>query len=378
MALGHALMADERGQPESFDFKRHEQEAVSEYLKHQSFYDALSGVVARIIEECLKKRQIKVHSVPYRAKNPESFGRKASLPSDFDPGQPNYPDPLREITDLAGVRVIAYLPGTLPDIDKLLEDEFDVVERSDKSEELLAEDKFGYQSIHYLVRIKKERIRLAEYEPFANAIVEVQVRTILQHAWAEIEHDIQYKSTTTIPAEIHRRFMALAGMLEIADREFQAIQDADREQADTARELVNRDELTGVEITPQSLKQFLDRRLGSDGRISDWGYDWTTRLVKRLGFRDLKQVETAIERYDDNMLSTIAWGGRQGQTTRFELMLLAALGQRFIELHPWAGEDWFGPHRKAFLEKFKEKKIPTSTFDPLAPVEADDQPKAAS
>lgn len=367
-------MVDEPKQPESFDFKRHEQEAVSEYLKHQSFYGSLSGVVARIIEECLKKRQIKVHSVPYRPKDPESFGRKATTPLDSDPSQPKYPIPLREISDLAGVRVIAYLPGTLPEIDKLLEDEFDIVERSDKSEELFAEDKFGYQSIHYLVRIKKERTQLAEYEPFADAIVEVQVRTILQHAWAEIEHDIQYKSTTTIPSEIHRRFMALAGMLEIADREFQAIQDADRQQTDTRRELVNRGELEGVEITPQSLKQFLDRRLGGDGRISDWNYDWMTRLVKGLGFKDLKQIETAIKGYDDNALSTIAWGGRQGQTTRFELMLLAALGERFVERHPWMGEEWFGPKRREFLTKFAEKKIPTAIFDPLAAPDVGSQP----
>jgi hypothetical protein len=52
--------------------------------------------------------------------------------------------------------------------------------------------------------------------------------------------------------------------------------------------MVDRGDLVGVEITPQALKQFLDRRLGSDGRISDWSYDWTARLLKQLGFHDLK------------------------------------------------------------------------------------------
>ena len=101
--------------------------------------------------------------------------------------------------------------------------------------------------------------RLAEYTRYQGAVVEIQVRTILQHAWAELEHDIQYTSSTAIPKEIRRRFMALAGVLEVADREFQAIQDADKVIVDTAREMVDRGDLAGVEITPVALKQFLDK-----------------------------------------------------------------------------------------------------------------------
>jgi putative GTP pyrophosphokinase len=221
------------------------------------------------------------------------------------------------------------------------------------------------RAIHYLVKINPDRTRLAEYESFSNAIVEIQVRTILQHAWAEIEHDIQYKSATTIPSEIRRRFMSLAGMLEIADREFQTIQDADQKITDRAREMVDRGDLVGVEITPQALKQFLDGRLGSDRRISDWSYDWTARLLRQLGFRDLKQVETAISQYNDNTLSDLAAGGRQGQVTRFELMLLAALGERFIERHPWRASSWFTPNQKRYLDKYQALGIPTAIYDPL-------------
>src|SRR5262249_19087167 len=161
--------------------------------------------------------------------------------------------------------------------------------------ELIEKERFGYQSVHYLVRIRSERAELAEYQRFAGFIAEIQVRTILQHAWAEIEHDIQYKSTSAIPSEIRRRFMQLAGLLEIADREFQAIQGANQDLEHHAKDSVERGELRGVEITPNALKLFLDIRLGPDGRISDWSYDWATRLVKSLGFLDLKQVEDAIK-----------------------------------------------------------------------------------
>ncbi len=77
----------------------------------------------------------------------------------------------------------------------MLVDEFEIIEKSNKGATLLQEERFGYQSIHYLVKLKGERARLAEYRNLKDGVVEIQIRTILQHAWAEIEHDIQYKSS---------------------------------------------------------------------------------------------------------------------------------------------------------------------------------------
>jgi putative GTP pyrophosphokinase len=357
-----AGMADEENAKEPKTLDLHAQSAVAAYLQIYPFYSDLADVVARILQECLKKRDIKVHSVQYRAKEPTSFRNKASTPSDVDPNRPKYGDPLKDITDLAGVRIITHFPGTLADVDRLLVEEFDVVEKSNKGQELIEEERFGYQSIHYLLRVKRERTRLAEYERFAGAVVEVQVRTILQHAWAEIEHDIQYKSSNTIPSEIRRRFMALAGMLEIADREFQAIQDADKQLEDHAKTMVQSGELGGIEITPNALKFFLDKKLGPDGRMSGWSYDWTARVLKKLGFKDLQQVETAIVPYDDHEVSMVAEGSRQGQLSRFELMLLAALGERFIERHFWK-DVWFVERRKTMLSKLRKAGIKVSTYD---------------
>src|SRR5690349_15489997 len=146
-------MADEP----AFDFRSHEQRAVTAYLQRHTFYQDLAVVVQRILEECLKRRGTSVHSVQARAKDPASFGKKAAQPSDDDPGRPRYSDPLVQITDLAAARVITYFPSTLEDIDRLLRDEFSVVERSDKGAELMKEERFGYQSIHYLVTLSTAR-----------------------------------------------------------------------------------------------------------------------------------------------------------------------------------------------------------------------------
>jgi putative GTP pyrophosphokinase len=357
-------------QEKVFDFKSHEQASVTAYLKKRGFYTDLASVVRRILEESLKSRGIKVHSVEARAKDPSSFGKKAAQPSEEDPGKPRYPNPIEQITDLAGVRVIAYFPNTLADIDQLLKEEFQIVERSDKGEELIEEERFGYHSIHYLVKLRPQRTRLPEYGPFADSIAEVQVRTILQHAWAEIEHDIQYKSASVIPTEIRRRFMSLAGMLEIADREFQGIQDEDKRLTEEARSRVEKGSLGQVEITPDALKAFLDKRLGPDGRISEYSYDWTARLLKKLGYRTLDQVEKCILGYDDDSLSRIASGSRLGQTTRFEHMLLAGMGENYIRRHVFSSYPWFDKREHERIELFKNKGVDVRGYDPTTDVPA--------
>lgn len=354
---------------EKFDFARHEQVAVSNYLRVVSFYADLAEAAKRICEEAQKRRNIRPHSIEARAKDPASFGRKAIKPSKLDPNRPMYPKPLEQITDKAAIRIITFFPRTVQEIDRMLREEFSVLEHLDKGESLLEEERLGYQSVHYLVSMNNIRTSLQEYERFEGVIIEVQVRTILQHAWAEIEHDIQYKSSATIPRDIKRRFMSLAGLLEIADREFQAIQDADRDLTVRAATLISSGDFSAVEITPNSLKAYLDKTLGADGRMSEFSYDWTARLLLRLGFTSLDQVNEAVKQYDDDKLSRIAEGARQGQLSRFECVLLAAMGEHFIQRHPWSANDWFQISRRKFLGRFQENSIATGWFDP-AQIEA--------
>ena len=341
---------------EKFDFARHEQAAVADYLRVVGFYADLAGAAKRIADEALKRRQIRVHSIEARAKDPGRFGRKAAKPSKNDPNRPMYPRPLEQITDQAAIRIITFFPRTIAEIDEMLREEFSVIEHFDKGESLIEEERFGYQSVHYLVTINSVRTSLPEYERFETAKVEVQVRTILQHSWAEIEHDIQYKSSATIPRDIKRRFMSLAGFLEIADREFQAIQDADRDLTTRAADLISAGELQTVEITPSALKSYLDKKLGPDGRMSEFSYDWTVRLLLRLGFTSLEQVDQCIQPYDDDQLSRLIDHTRQGQLSRFEYMLLAGMGEKFISRHTWSSEPWFPTRRRDTLKSSKRSR----------------------
>ncbi|MES2438858.1 MAG: hypothetical protein V4584_07320 [Verrucomicrobiota bacterium] len=131
---------------------------------------------------------------------------------------------LGDVTDLVGIRIITYLTGDVDRIADLIEAEF-VVDRANSVDKRLYEDpdRFGYKSLHYVVELPPPRTTLAEYRPFEGIKAEIQVRTIIQHAWAEIEHDLGYKSTIGVPTEIRRRFFRLSALLETADDEFAAI-----------------------------------------------------------------------------------------------------------------------------------------------------------
>ena len=107
-----------------------------------------------------------------------------------------------------------------------------VLDDRDMGQETASEGRFGYSSRHLLIALD---------DSAAPPVATVQIRTVLQHAWAEFEHDIRYKGT--VPAEhapdFDRRFTLAAGLLELADREFAAIRAAlrpvDRAEAEDDR-----------------------------------------------------------------------------------------------------------------------------------------------
>jgi putative GTP pyrophosphokinase len=349
---------------ERFDFENHRTKAIEEYRKNRLTYQRFADTVNHILEAALKANDVTYHKIEARAKEFDSFGKKSAKQSETNPNKPKYLLPLEQITDLAGVRIITFFPKTLMDVDKCINSEFLIVEKTDKSEELEEEGKFGYKSIHYLVRMKPQRLVLPEYSTFNGLTAEIQSRTILQHAWAEMEHDIQYKSVDVIPKSIRRRFVALSGMLEIADREFQTIQDEDEKIRAQARINVEEGRLDEIEITPDALKSYLDKRLSPDGRMSLFSYEFLARLLRRLGFINFRQIDECVADYDDDNISRMVWGSRLGQVSRFEDMLLAGMGENFLKLHFWSNEEWWIESTHKRLKKMKDSGVKIKNFIP--------------
>jgi hypothetical protein len=281
-----------------------------------------------------------------------------------------YTRPLEQITDLAGIRVITYFVDTVDAVEAVIEEQFEVVEKSNKTKLLEQEERLGYQSVHYLLRLAPNRVNLDEYQRFRGRTAEIQVRSILQHAWAEIEHDIQYKSVAALPISIRRRFMSLAGMLEIADREFQAIEDEHAEIRRLARASIAAGNLDHVEITADAIKAYLDQHLGPDGRMTDFSYRWLATTLHGLGFTTVDQIDRCIKAYNDDRISRAIWGRRLGQVQRFEDVLLAGMGEHFVLRHTYSDMEWFPTRMRRYLQRLRDAGIPIGDFDPIEDAQA--------
>lgn len=186
------------------------------YRETRPRFDQLARTVEGLLQGLLLGRVIDYLAVTSRTKTVESFVEKLRRKS--------YIDPRKEVTDLCGIRVITYLESDLQRVSELIRDTFDVDEsRSEDKSIALAVDRFGYRSIHFICKFGQQRLPLPEYADFSDLVFEVQVRTALQHAWAQIEHDRNYKFSGVLPDRIQRRLYLAAGLLEIADREFSAV-----------------------------------------------------------------------------------------------------------------------------------------------------------
>jgi ppGpp synthetase/RelA/SpoT-type nucleotidyltranferase len=144
----------------------------------------------------------------------------------IDPRDPLPPDPLVRVTDLCGGRVITQTSFQVESVCKFIETAFEV-DRANSGDvsQRLTPTEFGYRSVHYIVSINAKKLKAAGIEAVApkailNLKAEIQVRTLLEHAWADIGHDMAYKTEVKVPAKIRRQFAAIAAVLEGADREF--------------------------------------------------------------------------------------------------------------------------------------------------------------
>jgi hypothetical protein len=92
--------------------------------------------------------------------------------------------------------------------------------KSRDAREELDTNKFGYRSLHLIARLRPSEASKLQYRTLRRRWFEIQIRSILDHAWSEIEHEVIYKSGVKYPVAIKRRFTAVAGALEVLEHAF--------------------------------------------------------------------------------------------------------------------------------------------------------------
>lgn len=215
---------------------------MAEYDNKSNLYGHFASEVEHLIKNILKAEGIVCNAITYRLKNRESLSDKIDKKNDKYAA-------LEEVTDIAGVRVITYYAEDVDRVAEIVEHEFAVdKDNSIDKRDALEPDRFGYCSVHYVVEMSPERLSLREYQAYEGLKCEIQIRSVLQHAWAEIEHDLGYKSDIALPTDIRRNFSQLAGLLELADKEFQEIRSSLQDYKNGAPENVESEKFQDSEI----------------------------------------------------------------------------------------------------------------------------------
>lgn len=189
------------------------QDLITEFISREAEYLQFGTAMNALITRLITIEGINTHSVHFRVKEKKSLSEKIDLKNKYNS--------LSEITDIVGVRIITYYSTDIEEVEKVIKSHFKVDnENTIDKRKTYEPDRFGYMSLHYVVSLNKARGSLVEYKDFLGMKFEVQIRTILQHTWAEIEHDLGYKNKNSIPNHIKRKFSILSGSLELIDSAF--------------------------------------------------------------------------------------------------------------------------------------------------------------
>ena len=135
------------------------------------------------------------------------------------------------LRDLVGVRAILLFLTDLDKIDELIRSTFEVTSSEDTADRL-GEAQFGYQSLHYTIKVPLIWLEIPTMADFGDIQAEVQVRVLAQHIWAAASHKLQYKNEASVPPPIRRAINRASALLETIDLEFERILEKRREYRD--------------------------------------------------------------------------------------------------------------------------------------------------
>lgn len=232
-------------------------EALSEdYRFKVPIYEILEKEANYILKAEFENSKIKIHSILSRIKSFESFYEKAE--------RKKLEDPLHEIKDILGLRIVCLFLSDIERINAKLRNAFDVISEDNKINGYDDMTKFGYMSHHFVVKMKPEYTG-PRYDKIKGLKFEIQVRTITMDAWANISHYLSYKTEDDIPKDLKRDYYALSGLFYVGDTHFELFYKESKKSEESYELKVKniiQDEAAEVteEINLDSLKAYLNAK----------------------------------------------------------------------------------------------------------------------
>ena len=224
---------------------------LEEYRELLPVFSRLNSLVLEKLGECLQSAGLIVSSLDARVKQEASLAGKLELK-----GQ-KYKS-IDDITDIVGARVVTFYSDEVDKIAALVDSTFEVDwNNSVDKRKLLGKDTFGYMSLHYICRIPESLYQDPECPELNRFYFEVQMRTALQHVWANMNHDTGCKSGFEVPKEYIRSLTRLAGLLELADDEFSRIRKDLTDYRRKMEQLVKNGSFDEVSLNADTLRSYL-------------------------------------------------------------------------------------------------------------------------
>ena len=193
----------------------------AEYLEQTSSFERVLYELHRRLTTIFHEHHLRA-TIKHRVKNFRSYYQKIQMRSKEIGGSGQL-----FISDVLGIRVVCPFLDDLAAVEQLISESFNVQEREKKGAEFSVKE-FGYDALHFLISLPPYLIE--SFHLSDALVVEIQLRTILQDAWAEVEHEIVYKSQIThLDVSLRRKLAALNANLSLSDMIFYEIRTYQRE-----------------------------------------------------------------------------------------------------------------------------------------------------
>jgi ppGpp synthetase/RelA/SpoT-type nucleotidyltranferase len=248
--------------------------------------------ISKKVSQQLHKNGLKF-STKSRIKNIESLCVKITQLENQNTGKNE------KIKDLLGLRIIVPFLEDVEHIISILQNNFHLIEIERKSEGLSYRE-FAYDSVHLILSIDKENIIFPQY---CISGCEIQIRTILQDAWAEVEHELIYKSDLRFYNEsIRKKLAALNASLTLSDMIFQEIRDNQKELEKWGKERFQELKKKATQINYNNVPSLIDENLTSAKKHSLSTSNVINKnvdsiLMQALSAHNLKDYKEAIALY---------------------------------------------------------------------------------
>jgi putative GTP pyrophosphokinase len=260
-----------------------------EYRNRVPIFTRLADEALFALKSGLDGSDIKLHSLTTRVKSLASLEEKIQRKA--------YSAPLQQVTDIVGVRIVVLFLSDLSRVAEIVASTFDVLDADDKVQGVEDPSTFGYMSQHFEAMLPKTHTG-PRYDDLLGIRFEVQVRTLLMDAWANVSHHLAYKGESSIPPELRRDFHALSGLFYVADKHFELFFDRTRAVREQTGQL-----LTGthdeVGLNLDTLAAFLLQRFPDRVHSARPAVGQLADELLRFGYETLPQVEDVLAQTAD-------------------------------------------------------------------------------